>query len=59
MKRWSMSNEWVTEPTLTSVTRLIDAASGLSMVSVVAGSVTAVAALMVGRAARVPSPLNR
>ena len=59
MKRWSMSTEWVTEPSLTNETREIVAASGVSTVRVVAGSADAVAVVIVGRVASVPSLLNR
>ena len=59
MKRWSMSVECVTEPSLINDTREIVAASGVSMVRVVPGSATAVAVVIVGRVARVPSMLNR
>ena len=59
MKRWSMSVECVTEPSLINDTRKIVAASGVSMVRVGPGSATAVAVVIVGRVARVPSMLNR
>ena len=54
-----MSSEWVTEPVLTSDTVPMPAASGVVMLSVPPGSVTVVALVMVGRAAAVPSLLNR
>ena len=52
-----MSSEWVTEPVFTRDTR--DTASGVSMLSGMPGSVTAVAVVIVGRTAGVPSPLKR
>ena len=59
MKRWSMFTEWVTEPSLIKEIREIVAASGVSMLRVVPGSASAVAVVIVGRVAGVPSLLNR
>ena len=59
MNRWSMSKEWVTEPSLTNDTLAIDAASGVSMVRVAPGSATEVALVIVGRGASVPFDANR
>ena len=57
--RWSMSTEWVTEPSFTRLMRAMSLASGESIVSELPGSATVVANAMVGRTAGVPSEAKR